>query len=63
MADAYRQYGVVSQYKPVRRQCPYCGAKFYPITPVQRYCSHSHRQMGYERRKQGLPERRIKRRS
>ena len=46
--------------RPIRRECPYCGAKFYPIVPNQRYCSHSHTQMGYVRRKAGLSERRTK---
>ena len=42
----------------MKRTCPYCGVKFYPVVPNQRFCKHSHRVMAFERRKKGLPERR-----
>ena len=46
------------QYRDMMRTCPYCGAKFYPVVPNQRFCTRTHSQMAYLRRKKGLPERR-----
>ena len=38
------------------QECAYCGEKFTPRTTWQSYCCHSHRQLGYMKRKEQFPE-------